>query len=60
VEISNKRLENDWRFERNGEGEGFGSAASKPAPFAEKKSAKDAAPAKSIHGAMEVRCEAEG
>jgi hypothetical protein len=27
---------------------GFGSAASKPAPFAEKKIAKDAAPANSI------------
>ena len=27
---------------------GFGSAASKPAPFAEKKNAKDAAPAKSV------------
>jgi hypothetical protein len=39
--------------------EAFGSAASKPAPFAEKKNAKDAAPAKSIRGAMEVRCKAE-
>jgi hypothetical protein len=40
--------------------EGFGSAASKPAPFAEKKNAKDAAPAKSIRDAIEGRCEAEG
>jgi hypothetical protein len=39
---------------------GFGSAASKPAPFAEKKIAKDAAPVKSIRGAMDDRCEAEG
>jgi hypothetical protein len=36
-----------------------GSATFKPAPFAEKKNAKDAAPAKSIRGAMEVRCEAK-
>ena len=35
-------------------------AASKPAPFAEKKNAKDAAPAKSIRSAIEARCEAEG
>jgi hypothetical protein len=34
--------------------------ASKSAPFAEKKNAKDAAPAKSIRGAMEDRYEAEG
>jgi hypothetical protein len=40
--------------------EGLGSAAPKPAPFAEKKNAKDAAPAESIRGATEVRCEAEG
>jgi hypothetical protein len=38
---------------------GAGSAAFKPAPFAEKKNAKDAAPAKSIRGAMEFRCVAE-
>jgi len=31
----------------------LGSAASKPAPFAGKKSAKDAAPGKSIRGAIE-------
>jgi len=37
------------------ETEEFGSAASKPAPFAEKKNAKDAAPAKSMRGAIEVR-----
>jgi hypothetical protein len=34
--------------------------ASKSAPFAEKKNAKDAAPAKSIRGAMEDWYEAEG
>jgi hypothetical protein len=46
------------RYDRGAEG--FGSAASKPAPFAEKKNAKDAAPAKSIRDAIAVRCDAEG
>jgi hypothetical protein len=41
----------------NGRG---GSAASKPAPFAERKNAKDAAPAKSNRGAIEVRCQPDG
>jgi hypothetical protein len=43
-----------------GRTEGLGARSFKPAPFAEKKNAKDAAPAKSNRGAIEVRCQAEG
>jgi hypothetical protein len=46
TDLRNRRL-TGWRTEE------FGSAASKPAPFAEKQNAKDAAPARSMRGAME-------
>jgi hypothetical protein len=38
----------------------FTSATSKPAPFAEKKSAKDAAPENSMSGLIGLRCDAGG
>ena len=38
----------------------FTSATSKPAPFAEKKSAKDAAPGNSMSGLIGLRCDAGG
>ena len=44
-----------------GRGEqGFASATSKPAPFAEKKNAKDAAPENSMRDLSELWCEAGG
>jgi len=38
----------------------FTSVTSKPAPFAEKKNAKDAAPENSMRGSIQLRCDAEG
>lgn len=52
-------LQDAFAVRRSGRTKGCGSAACKPAPFAEKKFVKDAAAAKSIRGAIDVRYQAE-